>query len=70
MPRSCRISHDLLIFQAAVITKLLSSCQGCRQEGGPVGILEERRQGLQVNIGSLALRFDVIVFSTPFCCPH
>ncbi|CAN0045415.1 unnamed protein product [Scytosiphon promiscuus] len=32
----------------AIVTKLLTSCQGCREGGGrPVGILEDRRRGLQ-----------------------
>lgn len=36
-----------LLPQGAIIVKLLGSCQGCR-EGGPVGIVEQRRRGLQV----------------------
>lgn len=36
--------------QSAIVTKLLTSCQGCREGGSrPVGILEDRRRGLQVH---------------------
>lgn len=38
----------------AIIVKLLGSCQGCR-EGGPVGIVEQRRRGLQAYFSEILI---------------